>query len=84
MSKLRLDFDKLVVESFDTGAAGERGRGTVHGHAPATRYIGCYNDSRFGGPCALSDDDPTCMISCGYDWTACPHGGGCVIGGTIG
>lgn len=78
MRKLCLDLDKLVVESFDTDAAGNRGGGTVHGHA--SRQIGCNYESRLGG-CALSDDDPTCAISCGYDWTGCPHGGGCGIGG---
>ena len=80
MGKLRLDLDKLAVESFDTDSASEGG-GTVRGHvAPATDYFGCYNDSRFGGPCALSDDDPTCLISCGYERTRCPYGGDCVIG----
>ena len=79
MSKLRLELDKLAVESFDIDSAGERDRGTVRGHVAITAQVGCYNDSRYGGPCALSDDDPTCMISCGYEQTRCPHGGGCAI-----
>jgi len=77
MSKLRLDVENLVVESFDTASAG-RERGTVQGHVALTYQPGCYNDSRFGGPCALSDDDPTCLISCGYARTMCPRGGGCI------
>ncbi|HYH78713.1 MAG TPA: hypothetical protein VEX86_02930 [Longimicrobium sp.] len=82
MSKLRLDLDTLAVESFDTDSAGTQGRGTVRGHVAPTAQFGCYNDSRFGGPCALSDDDPTCLISCGYEQTRCPYGGTCVVVGT--
>lgn len=82
MSKLRLDVDTLAVESFDTDSASERDRGTVRGHIAITVQVGCYNDSRYGGPCALSDDDPTCLISCGYERTRCPHGGGCPLVGT--
>ncbi|MDB4948662.1 MAG: hypothetical protein JWM27_1311 [Gemmatimonadetes bacterium] len=32
MRKIRLDLDKLDVETFDTSAADSDGRGTVHGH----------------------------------------------------
>ena len=74
MSKLRLDVENLTVESFDTATAGTRGRGTVQGHVAITAKPGCYNDSRFGGPCALSDDDPTCLISCGAQPTFCRIG----------
>jgi len=71
MSKLRLNVENLVVESFDTATAGARGRGTVEGHDATNR--GC------GGsmPCAISDDDPTCAISCGYVMTGCPRDGAC-------
>jgi hypothetical protein len=39
MNKLKLDLEKLTVESFDTD--GTRGSlGTVHAHAPET-YVSC-------------------------------------------
>jgi hypothetical protein len=71
MSKLRLDIENLVVESFDTATAGARGRGTVEGNAATNRN--CAPTM----PCALSDDDPTCIISCGYVATGCPRDGAC-------
>lgn len=59
MRKLHLKIDALAVESFDTASA-EKGRGTVQAHAVFTHR--CQPSM----PCALSDDDPTCIISCGY------------------
>jgi hypothetical protein len=64
MKKLHLNLEGLVVQSFETVPGTEEERGTVRGHAPPKSFINnpC-NDSRFGGPCALSDDDPTCLIT---------------------
>ena len=36
MKKLRLDLEKLAVESFATAAEDGDARGTVHGHLPTT------------------------------------------------
>jgi hypothetical protein len=72
MSKLRLDIENLVVESFDTATVGARGRGTVNGHGAVTN-----RNCAPSMPCALSDDDPTCAISCGYAMTGCPRDGAC-------
>ncbi len=76
MSKLRLDVENLTVESFDTATAEANGRGTVAGHGAVTGSPRLCAPSQ---PCALSDDDPTCAISCGYDVTMCPRDTACGI-----
>ena len=55
MAKLKLDVEKLEVESFDTAKAGGRLGGTVHGHA----------NSQF--PCTWN----TCLKSCGWSEIDC-------------
>ena len=64
MRKLRLDLESLSVESFDAAPAERAARGTVHGNQirPFSKDPGCLP---FSPNCALSDDDPTCQISCG-------------------
>ena len=64
MKKLKLNLEGLVVQSFDTVRGTTEERGTVRGHAPPQSRINdpC-NDSRFGGACPISDDDPTCLIT---------------------
>jgi hypothetical protein len=76
MSKLRLNIENLVVESFDTATAGTDGRGTVQGHGA---FTGNPRNCAPTQPCAMSDDDPTCAISCGYAVTGCPRDGACGI-----
>lgn len=76
MSKLCLDIENLVVESFDTATAGTGGRGTVQGHGAVTGSPRLCAPSQ---PCALSDDDPTCAISCGYAVTMCPRADACFV-----
>jgi hypothetical protein len=66
MSKLRLDVENLVVESFEV-ADEDRERGTVVANA-ATNRPGCQSIA-----CPISDDDPTCAISCGHIDTSCPY-----------
>ena len=66
MNKVRLDVETLVVESFDTVPAEKAERGTVLGHARTDRF--CQTSQI----CPISDDDPTCMISCGYV-DSCPQ-----------
>lgn len=72
MSKLRLEIENLVVESFEV-ADEKQDRGTVVGNA-ATNRPACQS-----GACPISDDDPTCAISCGYAPTGCPRDGACGI-----
>lgn len=70
MKKLHLDVEMLVVESFETIPAEKRERGTVAGNE-ATNFRQC--ESQF---CPISDDDPTCQISCGQEvscrYLVCP------------
>lgn len=66
MSKLRLDVENLVVESFEV-ADEKSERGTVVAHGPSNKP-GCQSNV-----CPISDDDPTCAISCGYVDTSCPY-----------
>ena len=68
MSKLRLDVEKLVVESFEV-ADEKRERGTVVGHLERlTAQVGCPQSQI----CPISDDDPTCLRSCGW-LESCPQ-----------
>lgn len=51
MKKVKLEVDELAVESFETSAGEEEGRGTVFGNVKETdiRYCGsgyrCYTDN---------------------------------------
>jgi len=83
MKKLKLEIDALKVESFEAGAALERG-GTVRGHGPVTPLCDSVRvcapkegggDSAFYGTCDLE-----CTGSCGL--TYCP--GDCTHGQTLG
>jgi hypothetical protein len=42
MKKLRLDPELLAVQGFRTAEAADGGGGTVHAHAPCTRFESCY------------------------------------------
>ena len=57
MNKIKLDPERLQVESFDTSAAESTDRGTVHGHysRPGTcdaRVGTCYYGGSCGAGCA--------------------------------
>lgn len=68
MKKIRLDVESLIVESF--AVAGEaRERGTVVGNLEQlTARPGCVQSQI----CPISDDDPTCLRSCGW-LESCPQ-----------
>ena len=68
MNKLKLALDELQVTSFETAAADNGERGTVHGHGPI-RYSQQPGCDPFTGPCTGPGCDVTLMISC--------VGGGC-------
>jgi hypothetical protein len=56
MNKIKLNLDRLRVDSFDTAAAGERGRGTVHGHYSAPYTCARVATCQYAGTCG-----PECM-----------------------
>lgn len=64
MKKLKLDLERLAVETFDAGRAGAAGRGTVQGHVR-------YSDIRYCGSSANSycytDNEPECQTN----WYGC-------------
>ncbi len=57
MLKLKLDLDKLVVESFDTNASGIETRGTVRAHSQI---------------CTPTAGEQTCGDTCGTCYGSCP------------
>ncbi len=72
MKKLKLELDALKVESFESGAAGERG-GTVRGNAPATALCDSIQicsikngNASFDGSCGLE-----CTGTCGNTYGDC-------------
>lgn len=65
--KLHLDLDALAVESFETAPAGAARRGTVAGNSVSLSRNGAC-------PGLLSDNDPTCLRSCGWELSECPLG----------
>ncbi len=62
MRKIRLELEKLSIDSFDTGAEGAKGRGTVIGNVKVTdiRYCG-------SGYTCYTDNEP----ECGTNWYGC-------------
>jgi hypothetical protein len=79
MSKMRLQVDELLVESFDT-AATSPGRGTVHGYA-SLYWEDCYESETCAGagwPCDPTDQ--SCGGTC-YEFTCHPGCGGTGGGG---
>lgn len=72
MNKLKLNWDELVVESFETSAQ-PSGRGTVRGHISAIQD-GCLTETDELS-CPGSCEPATCDANCGPG-----TGGGC--GGT--
>lgn len=91
-SKMKLELEALVVESFETGDA-HGARGTVHGHAVwYTRHCNtdgatCDAAATCDGAYSCNVNDNTCMESCGICGTNKCTGGdgdlsesGCVSG----
>jgi hypothetical protein len=82
MRMLKLDIDKLEVDSFETNGAGEE-RGTVHGHYP-TQYATCVTSvCGCSGADGLSCEvtcDATCYASCDGTCERCT--GNCYLTGT--
>ncbi|HEX9937602.1 MAG TPA: hypothetical protein VGB15_10790 [Longimicrobium sp.] len=62
MRKMKLDVERLAVESFAVGGDGDDGRGTIHGNA-ATRFC------TLASGCAGDTCDLSCNGSCatGYN-----------------
>jgi hypothetical protein len=52
MRKMKLDVERLAVESFATRAGDTDARGTVHGNAATERF------------CSLQSGCNTCQLSC--------------------
>jgi hypothetical protein len=69
MHKLKLDLDRLTVESFETKASGVEWRGTVQ----ANSHI-----------CAFTAIDNTCLTNCGTCDASCGGTCGCSGGYTCG
>lgn len=57
MEKIRLDLDRLEVETFDTTAPDDAARGTVHGH---WSQMGTCD-----GYVATCQQNGTCAFGCG-------------------
>jgi hypothetical protein len=68
MKKIKLDLDRLNVDSFETAAGDDKARGTVHGHysAPYTcaRAATCQYGGTCGSECRSLND---CTWECTYD-----------------
>ena len=69
MKKIKLNLDRLKVDSFETRAADTEARGTVHGHysAPYTcnaRADTCQYAGTCGSECMSLND---CTWECTYD-----------------
>jgi hypothetical protein len=62
MKKVKLEVEKLVIESFETGRDAD-GRGTVFGNVKVTdiRYCG-------SGQGCYTDNEPECQTQ----WSGCP------------
>jgi hypothetical protein len=62
MRKIRLDVEKLTVESFDTAGREMKKVGTVRGHDSGTDYDGCVS---YYSNCA------SCLESCPHESQTC-------------
>ena len=62
MKKVKLEMEELAVESFDTGAEGASGRGTVIGNVLYTDIRYCQSAQ----PC-YTDNEPECATN----WYGC-------------
>ncbi|HST59665.1 MAG TPA: hypothetical protein VLK84_13265 [Longimicrobium sp.] len=75
MQKLKLDLDRLIVESFDSDASGIARRGTVRAHSEMT--VGAFT-------CVVNtcdscyDSCDSCRASCGGGCTGYSYYGSCV------
>lgn len=74
MKKIRLELDRLEVESFEAEPDRGRGRGTVRGNMPWTELVTrcqctdwetCVESC--GGSCELTLCSPTCQLVTCYD-----------------
>jgi hypothetical protein len=84
MRKLKLDFEQLHVDSFDTDGVSDR-RGTVNGHTGITCFGGgcasennTYIESCLAGQCPNSYDQPCTTNgggSCFYPYQPPPRTG---------
>jgi hypothetical protein len=61
MRKIRLELDRLRVETFVTGA-GDELRGTVRARSSEGTYCGC--ETAATGDAACADPSPACTCSC--------------------
>ena len=66
MKKLKLDLERIEVESFPTDAPDPSQRGTVEGHAELT--YGCQSNTQTWDRGYTCDEYGTCYYSC-YDRT---------------